>query len=175
MSQTKSILEVQPAITDSSTFFVQLQTTTVGLTPTLFANPNLTYVPNTNTLGLNGTMNLNGVLLPNNSAERRANPSIINNTVTINLSDATVFDVTLNANITSFIVLNTQTIERVSSFVLMTTGDGTARAVVWPTNYRWPSGVAPSVTSTVNKRDVFVFFTVDGGSTWQSFVTGQNI
>lgn len=175
MAQTKDVLQVQPAVTDVSTFYVELQTTTNGLTPTVFANPNLTFVPSTNTLGLNGTINLNGILLPNNSAEKRLAPTIINNIITINLNDATVFDVYLNANITSFIILNTQTIGRVSSFVLMTTGDGIARAVVWPTNFRWPSGVAPSVTTTLNKRDVFVFFTVDGGSTWQSFVTGQNI
>lgn len=175
MAQTKDVLQVQPAISDASTFYIELQTTTNGLTPTVFANPNLTFVPNTNTLGLTGTMNLNGLMLPNNSAEKRLAPTITNNQLSINLTDATVFDVSLNANITTFIILNVQSVGRASSFVLMTTGDGTARTVVWPTNFKWPGGVAPSITSTSGKKDVFVFFTVDAGSTWQAFVTGQNI
>jgi hypothetical protein len=172
---TNSELQVLPAVTDTSTFYVELQTTTTGKTGSLYANPNLTFVPQTNTLGLNGTINLNGVLLPNNTSEKRLAPTIINNLLTLNLNDATIFEIYLNSNITNFILLNVQPLGRVSSFVMVMTADGTTRTVVWPTNFKWPQGIAPTITTTVNKKDVFVFFTVDGGSTWQAFITGQNL
>lgn len=175
MAQTKDVLQVQPAVSDSTTFYLEMQPTTNGITPTVFANPNLTFVPATNTLGLTGSMNLNGLFFPNNSAEKRIAPTITNGYVQISLIDATIFDLTLNANITNFSITGVQPIGRVSSFVLVTTGDGNTRAVVWPTNFKWPSGIAPGITSTYGKRDVYVFFTVDGGSTWQSFITGQNL
>lgn len=172
---TNSELQVLPAVTDASTYFVELQTTTTGSTGSLYANPNLTFVPQTNTLGLNGTINLNGILLPNNTSEKRLAPSIINNTLQLDLAGATLFEIALNSNVTNFILLNVQPVGRVSSFVIVVTADGITRTVVWPSNFKWPQGIAPSITTTANKKDVFVFFTVDAGSTWQAFITGQNL
>lgn len=172
---TNSELQVLPAVTDNSTFFVELQTSTTGSTGSLYASPNLTFVPATNTLGLNGTVNVNGLSLTNNTAEKRVAPVITNGIVTLNLSDATLFDVALNANITQFIILNVQPVGRISSFVLVVTADGITRTVIWPNNFKWPSGTAPTITTTAGKKDVFLFFTVDAGSTWQCFITGQNL
>lgn len=117
----------------------------------------------------------NKIFLPNNTAEVSSAASISTNTLTLDLNTATVFTVDLTSNITTITLQNVQTSGRASSFSIILTADGTARTVAWPASFRWPSGVAPSITATVNKRDVFVFFTTDGGSTWQAFISGQNL
>lgn len=175
MSLTNSDLQVTTAVNDVTTYYLDLQPTSSGLTNSVYVNPNLTFVPATSTVGLQGTINLNGLLLNNNSAEKRQLVTISNNTLSLDISAATLFEVTLNNNISLVAITNVQSLGRVSSFVLITTGDGTARAVTWPSSFKWPSGVAPTITSTSGKKDVFVFFTVDAGSNWQSFITGQNL
>lgn len=117
----------------------------------------------------------NKVLFPFNTADKQAAPSISGGGLTIDLNSATVFAVSLNAAITSITLSNTQSAGLTSSFVLIFTADGTARAVTWPASFYWPSGTAPTLTSTNGKKDVFVFFTYDGGTTWQAFISGQNI
>lgn len=117
----------------------------------------------------------NKVVLPNNSSEVSASASISTNTLTLNLNSAAVFTVTLNANINTITLQNVQSSGRASSFVIVFTMDGSARTVTWPASFYWPSGTAPTLTSTLNKKDVFAFFTVDGGTTWQALTVGQNI
>ena len=117
----------------------------------------------------------NKIFLPVNASSTRTAPTISTGTLTLDLNSATVFDVALNANITSLVLSNVQSSGRSSSFVLIFTADGTARSVTWPASFRWPSGTAPTLTSTNTKKDVFIFFTVDGGTNWQAFISGQNL
>lgn len=117
----------------------------------------------------------NKIFLPNNTASAETNVSISANTLTIDLNTAQVFEVTLNANITTLNVTNVQTNGRTSSFILVLIGDGTARAVSWPATFKWPGATAPTITSNTGKKDVYVFFTNDGGTTWQAFVSGQGL
>jgi hypothetical protein len=93
----------------------------------------------------------------------------------LNLLSGTVFTVNMNSNITSMTITNVQSTGRTNSFVLVLVADGTARTVIWPNSFKWPSGTAPTLTETAGKRDVFTFFTTDGGSNWQAFITGQDI
>lgn len=116
----------------------------------------------------------NKVFLPNNASSTRTAPTISAGTLTLNLNTATVFDVALNANITTLTISNVQSSGRTSSFIIIFTADGTARSVTWPASFLWPSGTAPTITSTNGKKDVFTVFTVDGGTTWQAFISGQN-
>jgi len=115
------------------------------------------------------------VFFPLNTADKQAAPTISAGTLTIDLNTAAVFAVSLNANITTFTISNTQASTLTSSFVLVFTADGTARSVAWPASFDWPDTTAPSLTSTNGKKDVFVFFTYDGGTNWQSFIAGQNL
>jgi hypothetical protein len=117
----------------------------------------------------------NRIFFPLNTADKRETVTISAGTLTLNLNTATVFDVTLDANITTITIQNVQTTGLTSSFVLVLTADGTARTVVWPASFRWPSGTAPTVSSENGKKDVFVFFTTDGGTNWQAFISGQLI
>ena len=61
------------------------------------------------------------------------------------------------------------------NFTLIFTADGTPRAVSWTPSIKWPSGTAPTLTTTNGKRDTFAFVTLDGGTNWYGFVGGQNI
>ena len=117
----------------------------------------------------------NKVFLPTNASSAAATTSISGGTVTLDLNTYTVFNISLNANISTFTIQNVQSAGRSSSFVIVFTADGTARSVTWPTSFKWPSGSAPTLTSTNGKKDVFVFFTTDGGTTWQAFISGQNL
>jgi hypothetical protein len=117
----------------------------------------------------------NKVFLPNNSAEVSATATISAGTLALNLNTATVFTVALNSNITSITISNVQLSGRASSFVLMFTADGTARSVTWPASFNWPGGTAPTLTATNGKEDVFTFFTTNGGTNWQAFISGQSL
>jgi hypothetical protein len=117
----------------------------------------------------------NRIFFPLNTADKQTAPTISAGTLTLDLNTASVFAVSLNAAITTLTLSNTQTSGLTSSFVLVFTADGTARAVTWPISFKWPSATAPTLTSTLNKRDVFVFFTYDGGTSWHAFTSGQNL
>ncbi len=105
--------------------------------------------------------------------ETKATPAISAGTLTLNLSTATLFYVTLNA-ITSVVFSNTPTSPKVFSFTLQFVGNGTAYAVTWPTSVKWQNGIPPTITSINTKVDTFTFLTHNGGTTWFGFVSGQN-
>jgi hypothetical protein len=117
----------------------------------------------------------NRLILPVNSSEVAPTVSISVGELALNLLSGTVFTVNMNSNITSMTITNVQSTGRTNSFVLVLVADGTARTVIWPNSFKWPSGTAPTLTETAGKRDVFTFFTTDGGSNWQAFITGQDI
>ena len=117
----------------------------------------------------------NKVFLPTNASSASATTSISGGTVTLDLNAFTVFNISLNANITTFTIQNVQSAGRSSSFVIIFTADGTARSVSWPLSFKWAGGSAPTLTTTNGKKDVFTFFTVDGGTSWQAFISGQNL
>ena len=79
-----------------------------------------------------------------------------------------------NTTAPTFTFTNPPTSGKAGSFTLAITGDGTSRPPVWPGSVVWPSGVAPTVTSTNAKSDFFTFITYNGGTTWFGFVGGQN-
>lgn len=60
------------------------------------------------------------------------------------------------------------------SFLLTLVQDASgSRTVVWPNTIKWQGGVAPTLTTTANKQDVFSFICTDGIN-WLGFVVGQN-
>ena len=93
-------------------------------------------------------------------------------TLTLNLTGSTTFNVSLNAAITTFNILNPPTGS--GAFTLVFTADGTPRSVTWGSAVTWSGGTAPTLTSTANKRDVFTFLTLNSGTNWYGFTGGQN-
>jgi hypothetical protein len=124
-----------------------------------------------------GTQNLGGNLLtqPKLQAYRETStaPTISTGTLTLDLSGSNFFAVSLNAAITTLTISNTPS-SSAASFTLEFTADGTARAVTWGSAIKWAGGTAPTITSTSGKKDVFAFYSNDGGTTWQGFIGGQN-
>ena len=102
-----------------------------------------------------------------------ATASISAGSLTLNLQNAVNYEVSLNANITSLTVSNVPSGS--TGFGLTFVGDGSRRTVTWPASFYWPNGEAPSITSGSNKRDILSFVTLNSGSTWYGFVSGQNL
>lgn len=93
-------------------------------------------------------------------------------TATLDLSLADQHYITMPAgNIT--IALSNDTNNQI--FYVTTTQDSTgSRTVTWFTTIRWAGGSAPTLTTTANKRDSFIFVRT-GSGTYDGFIVGQNI
>jgi hypothetical protein len=107
--------------------------------------------------------------------EPKTAPTISSGTLTLNLNDAQVFDVSLNANITTLTISNVDSSSNtVNSFTVIFTADGTVRTITWPAAVKWPGGTGPTMTGTNGKKDVLSFLSPDNGTTWLGFIGGQN-
>ena len=106
--------------------------------------------------------------------EAKVTPVITSNTLTLDLSAASLFYVTLDSPVITMVLQNVPSSPKVYSFTLQLMADGTPRAVNWPTSFRWSGGTAPLITTTLNKVDTFTFLTHDGGSNWFAFISNQD-
>ena len=89
---------------------------------------------------------------------------------TINITNGTVQYLTLTGNCT----YTFPTPVAGKSFMLIQRQDGTGgRTVTWPATVDWPGATAPTLTSTANRVDKFVFTAIDG-SNWLGSNAGQN-
>lgn len=85
------------------------------------------------------------------------------NAATITASPAVeVFYCTATTNIT-FTFAGAQPTGTITEFVLELTNGG-AYTITWPASVDWPSGTAPTLTTS--GKDILVFYTRDGGTTW---------
>ena len=91
---------------------------------------------------------------------------------TIDLATATNFVHDLTGA-TTYTFSNPATTGNATAFTLKIIQDSTARAVTWPASVDWAGGTAPTLTATNNGVDVFVFYTIDGGTTYYGFTAGQ--
>lgn len=108
-------------------------------------------------------------------SEVSASVSINSGVLSLDLSTANVFNVSLNSSVNTFYITNYPA-TGVGSFTLILTADGTPRSIIWTGvgTFNWPGGTAPTLTSTNNKKDIFTFITLDSGSNWYGFTAGQN-
>ena len=95
---------------------------------------------------------------------------------TIDLSQGTVFTVTLNGNATLTITNTTGA----AAFTVILTNDGTpGRTVAWAASggsFKFPGGAAALArTTTASGVDVWVFFSPDGGTTWYGNIAMKNM
>jgi hypothetical protein len=119
------------------------------------------------------TSDANGVVsFDNGTIEEVTTVTSSSNAATINLRDGNLFEHDLTENVT-YTFSNPAASGRASSFVLKVIQDSSARTITWPTSVDWPAATAPTLTATNNGVDVFVFFTIDGGTTYYGFIAGQ--
>jgi len=91
---------------------------------------------------------------------------------TIDISAATNFVHDLTGA-TTYTFSNPASTGNASSFTLKIIQGSTARAITWPSSVDWAGGTAPTLTGTNNGVDVFVFYTIDGGTIYYGFTAGQ--
>jgi len=105
------------------------------------------------------------------------------NVVTLDLSQAQTFDLTLTQAVNQFTITNPPTGS--SSFTIKIAQNATGGYAVGIDTFKtsggatipvyWPGGgVLPIVTTTAGRSDVYSFRTFDSGSNWYGVVVGQN-
>jgi hypothetical protein len=100
--------------------------------------------------------------------------TISSNAITLDLSVANDFKVSLTANITTITVSN-WTASKSTPVVLRLTQDGTGgRTVTLPAGWKWSGGTAPTITATANKTDIILLYSDDGGTTIFASMFTQN-
>ena len=95
-------------------------------------------------------------------------------TTAINLANGGVVALALSASITTMTVTGAPTTGTMGSINFIVTQGG-SYTIVWPTGTKWTAGTTPVVTTGAGKIDIYVLITVDAGTTWYGFVTGQNM
>lgn len=83
----------------------------------------------------------------------------------LDLRQGNIFNVTISAS-TTFTFINPPASGVLQSATVIIKQDATGGRTGSFTNSKWTDGVAPTLTTTANKTDVFTFFTVDGGTSY---------
>lgn len=107
-------------------------------------------------------------------AETKTAPTISAGTLTLDYSAGNVFDVSLNANITTLTVTNWPASGKKGSVELWLTADGTQRTVALG-SFKSPGGATYTPTATNGKKDVVTLHTMDGGTNVYFLIGGQNM
>ena len=131
-----------------------------------------------NTLGLTQasglvTSDANGVVsFDNGTIEESTTITSSSNAATLNLRDGNSFLHDLTENVT-YTFSNPAASGKLSMFSLKVIQGSSARVITWPTSVDWAAATAPTLTATNDGVDIFVFFTIDGGTTYYGFTAGQ--
>jgi len=121
------------------------------------------------------TSDANGVTKFDNGIQEESTAvTSSSNAATLNLRDGSVFTHTLSENVT-YTFSNPAASGYASSFTLKVTQDSSARTITWPGSVDWAAATAPTLSTGSGDVDVFVFLTVDGGTTYYGFTAGQDL
>ena len=160
VTATTSELNILDGVTATTTELNYLDITTLGTTEASKAV----------------TADANGVVKFDNAIIEESTALTSGTSVTLNIRDGSVYTITLAHNIGTFTWSNPAGSGYSSSFTLKVTQDGTgSRTISWPASVDWAGGTAPTLSTGANDVDVFVFFTVDGGTTYYGFTAGQDM
>ena len=130
------------------------------------------------TLGLTAaskavTADANGVItLDNGFSEEYAAVTSSSNVVSLNLQTANNFSHDLTEN-TTISFTNPAASGKVSAATLRIIQGSTARTITWNSSIKWAADTAPTLSTANDAVDIFVFYTVDGGTTYYGFTAGQ--
>jgi hypothetical protein len=122
-----------------------------------------------------GDVDITGELLVDSYNETYLNITSSSGTANFDCESGNTFSITLSENVTTTNFQNppasgigyTMTIE------LIQDAGASGYVMAWPTSVDWPSATAPTPTPDASGKDVFVFTTRDGGTTWYGFTAGQ--
>jgi len=126
------------------------------------------------TAAYTGDVDVTGELIVDSYNETYAAVTSTSNATTVNCEAGNAFSHTLTEN-TTFTFSNPPASGTAFSFSLELIQDASASGytVTWPAAVDWPAATAPTLTATASAKDVLVFYTRDGGTTWYGFTAGQ--
>lgn len=126
------------------------------------------------TAAYTGDVDITGELIVDSYNETYAAVTSSSNATTVDCETGNAFSHTLTEN-TTFTFSNPPASGTAFSFSLELIQDASASGftVTWPAAVDWPAATAPTLTATASAKDVFVFYTRDGGTTWYGFTAGQ--
>ena len=121
-----------------------------------------------------GDVDVTGELIVDSYNETYAAVTSSSNATTVDCEAGNAFSHTLTEN-TTFTFSNPPASGTAYSFSIEIIQDASASGfvVTWPSSVDWPSATAPTLTATASAKDVFVFYTRDGGTNWYGFTAGQ--
>ena len=121
-----------------------------------------------------GDVDITGELIVDSYNETYAAVTSSSNATTVNCEAGNAFSHTLTEN-TTFTFSNPPASGTAYSFSIEIIQDASASGftVTFPASVDWPSATAPTLTATASAKDLFVFYTRDGGTTWLGFTAGQ--
>ena len=126
------------------------------------------------TAAYTGDVDVTGELIVDSYNETYAAVTSSSNATAVNCEAGNAFSHTLTEN-TTFTFSNPPASGTAFSFSIEIIQDGSASGftVTWPSSVDWPAATAPTLTATASAKDLFVFYTRDGGTTWYGFTAGQ--
>lgn len=98
--------------------------------------------------------------------------SVSGNT-SINVENGNVIQHTLSDAV-AYTVSNPSASGTACSFTLIIIQPAAAKAVTWFSNIKWPGGTLPDI-ATNNGIFIFTFVTLDAGTTWYGFLSGNDM
>jgi len=139
---------------------------------TATAESNLTF--DGNLLDVTGDLDVSDATFSTRFHENYNNIGNASGTVTINLETANNFRINRTGNITTLNISNPPNGPRAIGFTLvLEDGSGGTATVSWPSTIEWANGAAPTLTAS--GKDILVFYTYDGGSTYYGFLSANNV
>jgi hypothetical protein len=125
------------------------------------------------TLSATGNTTITAELKADSYNESKGTVTSSAGSLTIDCHNGNVFSLALSENVTSTTFSNPPATGTAFGFSLFVTQDATARTITWPAAVAWPSGTAPTLSTTSGDVDIFTFTTFNGGTTWYGIVSGQ--
>ena len=121
-----------------------------------------------------GDVDITGELIVDSYNETYAAVTSTSNATTVDCEAGNTFSHTLTEN-TTFTFSNPPASGTAYTMSIEIIQDASASGytVTWPASVDWPAATAPTLTATASAKDVFVFTTRDGGTTWYGFTAGQ--
>ena len=121
-----------------------------------------------------GNVDITGEFIADSYNETYAAVTSTSNATTVNCHNGNTFSHVLTEN-TTFTFSNPPASGTGYTMSIEIIQDASASgfSVTWPASVDWPAATAPTLTATASAKDVFVFTTRDGGTTWYGFIAGQ--
>ena len=121
-----------------------------------------------------GNVDITGEFIADSYNETYAAVTSTSNATTVSCEAGNTFSHVLTEN-TTFTFSNPPASGTAYAMSIEIIQDASASgfSVTWPSSVDWPAATAPTLTATASAKDVFVFTTRDGGTTWYGFTAGQ--